>query len=200
MKNKMAADNVNLHDLDLLRREAESLVQAGCAPVSKTGAIGANALALLHSMASAPENASAALKLLHEFQVHQVELELQQECLERSRDELNRALERYVERFDFAPIAYLSLDRDGQIIETNIAAAALFGIERNAMNGHRIDRLVMSEYRLSLLGLVKRLSNGSPRETCEAMIVAHGGVAQKVQIVATTSQSDSSLMMVFVAI
>ncbi|MES2883391.1 MAG: PAS domain S-box protein [Pseudomonadota bacterium] len=193
----MTSGKANLDNQGSLRRKAEALVQAGSAPVSKTGAIGANALALLHSMASAPANASAALKLLHEFQVHQVELELQQEHLEHSRDELNLALERYVERFDCAPVAYLSLDREGRILEANLAAAALFGLERNAMNGRRIDTLVTTQYQLLLLGLVKRMSSGSARETCEAMVEADG-VTQQVQIVATTSQNEASLMMVVI--
>lgn len=181
-----------------LRSQAEALLQAGTAPISKTGALGANALSLLHGMAKAPENASAALKFLHELQVHQVELDLQHEQLERSQDRLNLALERYVERFDFAPVGYLAVDRDGRILEGNLAAADLLGVERDALNGRRIDSLVTTQYRFPLLGLVKRLCNGSQRETCEAQVDGGGGVVRQVQIVATTLPSDGCLMMVLI--
>lgn len=183
-----------------LRRQAEVLLQAGTAPVSRTSVLGAPALSLLNEMASAPENASAVLKLLHELQVHQVELDLQQEQLDLSRDELGRALERYVDRFDSAPVAYLAVDREGRILEGNLAAAGLLGLERDALNGLRIDSLVHVEFRLPLRGLMKRLAGGSPKEICDTRIDAADGRARRFQIVASTSPGDRALLMVFIEV
>lgn len=194
----MTSGDATPENQNALRRQAEALLQAGTAPVSKAGVIGATALSLLNRMASAPENASAALKLLHELQVHQVELDLQQEHLEQSRDELSRALERYVERFDFAPVGYLAVDRDGRMLEGNLAAAELFGVEREALSGPQIDSLVAPQFRLPLLGLMKRLRGGSPREVCEAQIDVGEGLVRSFQIVASPSPGDRSLMMVFI--
>lgn len=171
-------------------------MRSGTSPVSTTAVMGIEALSLLHTMGSASASASAALKLLHEFQVHQVELDMQHEHLQRSSCELNRALESYVERFDDAPVAYLVLNRDGQITEGNVAAAELFSLEREAICGQRIDRLVTAEHRLMLLGLLKRLSAGSAKETCEAMVRKLDGEHQKVTIVARTAQRDAAIMMV----
>ncbi len=196
----MTAHDATLKNQHPLRGQAEALLQAGAAPASKSGAIGANALALLHDMAHTPANASAALKFLHELQVHQVELDLQQAQLEQGREELERALQRYVERFDFAPVVTLAVDREGRIIEANLAAAALFGVEREALNGSRIDSLVTAQYRMPLLGLVKRLCGGSAREVCETQLEGGGGVLRQFQVVANTSPSDHSLLMVFIAL
>ena len=181
-----------------LRYHAEALIRAGTPPRAKVATTGAEALALLHDMSTDPRSASAVVKLLHELQVHQVELDLQHEQLEQSRDELTHALDRYVERFDFAPVGYVAADRDGKIIEGNLAAADLFGVEQATLSGRRIDSLVTSETRLALLAMLKRLSNGGSRETCEAQVNGGGGILQLYQVVATVSPSDQTLMIVFV--
>jgi PAS domain S-box-containing protein len=181
-----------------LRHHAEALIQAGTPPRAKVATTGAEALALLHDMSTDPRSASAVVKLLHELQVHQVELDLQHEQLEQSREELTHALGRYVERFDFAPVGYVAADRDGKIIDGNLAAADLFGVEQAALSGRRIDSLVTSETRLALLAMLKRLSNGGSRETCEAKVNGGGGVLRLYQVVATVSPSDQTLMLVFV--
>ena len=48
-------------------------------------------------------------RLIHELSVHQIELEMQQEELMQSRDEMEAGLERYTELYDFAPVGYLTL-------------------------------------------------------------------------------------------
>jgi PAS domain S-box-containing protein len=186
-------------EIDLpLRHQAEALIQRGSPPRAKVAATGAEAIALLHRMASDPERASDVLKLLHELQVHQVELDLQHEQLEQSRDELAHALDRYVERYDFAPVGYFAVDRDGKILEGNLAAAEFCGVERAALSGRRIDSLVTPRSRLALLALLKRLGTSDSRDTCEVQIDEAGKVSRLFQVVATVSPSDRSLMMMFV--
>jgi PAS domain S-box-containing protein len=69
-------------------------------------------------------------RLLHELQVHQIELEMQNEELRRSREELELSRNKYAELYDFAPVGYFTLDAHGFIREVNLAGAQLLGIER----------------------------------------------------------------------
>ena len=81
-------------------------------------------------------------RLLHELDIHQVELELQNEELRRARVELEAALERYAELFEFAPIGYTALAEDDTIREINHAGARLLGREQVRLVATRFSALV----------------------------------------------------------
>jgi PAS domain S-box-containing protein len=68
--------------------------------------------------------------LCHELEVHQVELEMQNEELRRVQAELAASEEKYRDLYEFAPIGYLTLEGSGRILEANVAAASILGVER----------------------------------------------------------------------
>src|SRR5512141_1632301 len=76
-------------------------------------------------------------RLNHELQVHQIELEMQNEELRRVRDELEVSLARSTELYDFAPVGYATLDGKSTILEINLAGAAMLGKERARVIGQR---------------------------------------------------------------
>lgn len=76
-------------------------------------------------------------ELLHELRAHQIELELQNEELQRARAALEISHNRYLNLYEFAPVGYLTLTSDGKIVEINLTAAMLLGVERsNLLNRH----------------------------------------------------------------
>ena len=77
-------------------------------------------------------------RLYHELQVHQAELEEQNEALRGSHAALEAERRRYAELFHLAPIGYLVLAEDGAIVEANRAAAELLGVGTDALPGHQI--------------------------------------------------------------
>ena len=81
-------------------------------------------------------------RLLHELQVHQVELEMQNAELQEARDRLEALLEKYTDLYDFAPVGYFSLDEQGRILEVNLTGAALLGVERSRLIHLRLPRFV----------------------------------------------------------
>lgn len=88
-----------------------------------------------------------AQRILHELQVHQVELELQNEELKQSKAEVDAGLEKYTDLYDFAPVGYFTLDGIGTIQLLNLTGASLVGIERSKLMGRRFGLLIAPEQR-----------------------------------------------------
>lgn len=88
-----------------------------------------------------------AEELLHELEVHHIELEMQNEQLRQSQIELEKSRDRYVVFYDFATVGYLTLTDSGMIAEANLTGAKLLGVERSKLQHYRFDRFVAPEYR-----------------------------------------------------
>ena len=95
--------------------------------------------------ASAPvvgASARSAEELLHELQVHQIELEMQNEALREARNALEESRDRFVDFYEFSPVGYLTLTDTGMIAEINLTGAALLGEERGRLLNHRFVRFI----------------------------------------------------------
>lgn len=190
-------DVIGLHQ-SKLRSDAEHLIEHGKAPRTHGWIPGVEVLALLHGLASSPASANDALKLLHELQVHQVELDLQKEQLEQSRQELAADLDRYVELFDLAPMGYFNIDDQGRIVEGNLAGARLFGVEREQMLGRPIASFLAAESRPLLADLLSRLRTSGARQVCTVRPDRDESASGTCQVVADAIPGNASYLLVII--
>ena len=72
------------------------------------------------ALAEQPPSEIDARALVHELQVHQIELEMQNEELDRAQAQTQEALDKYIDLFDFAPLGYFRLTQEGVIREANL--------------------------------------------------------------------------------
>ncbi len=84
-------------------------------------------------------------ELLHELHVHQIELEMQNVALREARIKAEESRDRYVDLYDFSPVAYLTLASDGLIAEANLVAANLLGADRATLINAQFGKFLSSE-------------------------------------------------------
>jgi PAS domain S-box-containing protein len=106
----------------------------------------AEAEAMVGSLSPA-ETAQPAEILLHELLVHKVQLEMQNEELRRAYSALEEARDRYIDLYEFAPVGYITINREGLISEINLTGSALLGVERIKLINRRFSKFVASQDR-----------------------------------------------------
>ncbi|WP_052812916.1 PAS domain-containing sensor histidine kinase [Desulfonatronum thioautotrophicum] len=113
--------------------------------------------------------------LIHDYQVHQIELELQNEELRQTQADLEESRVRYFELYDLAPVGYVTISESGLILEANLAASILLGMDRSALLKQPISRFIHKEDQdIYYLHRKKRFETGEPQE-CELRLVRLDG-------------------------
>ena len=140
-------------------------------------------------------------RLLQELQVHQIELELQNEELVAHRAELEAALARYTDLYDFAPVGYATLAPDGTLKQTNLAAARLLGSTRAQLEGKRLALFVVEADRRALCDWLDQVFANSEPQPCQLSLClteATKGPQTTVQIDAQRNASGSECRAVLI--
>ena len=107
------------------------------------------------------------LKLIHELEVHQIELELQNEELMLAKLQAGAACEKYAELFDFAPLGYFILSKDGEIIELNLTGSKMIAKERSRLKNSHFVFFVASASKPIFNLFLAKIFQTSVKETCE---------------------------------
>ena len=134
------------------------------------------------SQAGRPPTAAEARRLVHELQVHQIELELQNQTLLEVRDQLEQSLERYTDLYDFAPVGYFTLTGNGTILDLNLAGAALLGHDRSRLIRRRFGLFVSPDTRLTFSRFLDRVLAGTEQERCEIALAAPSAAPRRAHL------------------
>lgn len=156
-------ENIHTGDTGLRRRAEKRLGETSGAP-------------------SPPGPAEDPQRLLHELQVHQIELEMQLEELRQARDAEAAALKKYTDLYDFAPVGYVSLDRTGAIRSVNLTCSALIGIERDRLIGRRFGLFVADKSRSTFAVFLEKVFASRAKEVCEVALLKEDNYELFVQI------------------
>ena len=135
--------------------------------------------------------------LVHELEVHQIELEMQNRELREAQRLLEESRDRYADLYDFAPLGYVTLDKKGCIQEINLAAAKLLGKERKFLLGMPASTFVVQEQKAALRAHLEKCAQGLDKVTSEFGIVAGDGTSSVVEFHSIPIQDAESGLTLF---
>lgn len=158
-------------------------------PTLAAAALRRRAEARLRERQNPQGTAADPQRLVHELQVHQVELEMQNTELQEARDRMEALLEKYTDLYDFAPVGYFSLDDQGRILEVNLTGAAMLGVERSRLINRRFQQFVVPASRLGFLRFLEQVFAGAGKQGWEATLLNEDGAAFSAELQAVWAAS-----------
>ncbi len=142
-----------------------------------------------------------ALKLYHELSVHQIELELQNEELLQAQEKANAlAKEKYIELFDFAPSGFLTLSREAKIIDLNLCASRMLGLERAYLRFRRFNLFVSNDTRPVFNLFLEKVFNSKRKETCEVELIVNSYLTLDVLLDGIVAENGDGCLVTMVDI
>lgn len=109
-------------------------------------------------------------QLVHELQVHQIELEMHNEALRHAYDEADALRDRYADIYDFAPVSYITLNREGVIVDLNLSGAILLGIKGSQKSRHRFAAFVSPGSVNDFNQFLEAVLPATQKTTCEIIL------------------------------
>jgi PAS domain-containing protein len=109
-------------------------------------------------------------RLMHELQVHQIELEMQNEELQEAYETSEAALKKYTILYDFAPMGYFTLDSDGSICDLNFTGAEILGDRRISLVNSNFKLFVAEESLPVFNNFLDIVFTGNSKESCEVRL------------------------------
>lgn len=164
----------NLSEAEILRQKAEELFNKQVSNLSQ------------------PQGESDILKLNHELSVHQIELEIQNNELIRAKEALELAVEKYTDLYDFAPTAYITLSREGQILRMNLSASKMIGKERQYLIKYLFILFITDDTKQTFIHFFNEIFKSQSVQTCELTIMKNGKVLLNVYLIGIITKNGES--------
>ncbi|MEI7725289.1 MAG: PAS domain S-box protein, partial [Bacteroidota bacterium] len=178
-------DNDNKSEAEKLRQKAEELLKTATPPVSIT-------------TLSLSETDPA--KLIHELQVHQVELEMQNEELRNAWTSGQIVINKYTELYEFAPTGYLSLSKEGRIVESNFSASQMLGKDRQRLIHSSFAFFVSKDTKPVFDLFFKNIFTNEIKETCELTLIKNDCSPVYVQLTGLLNENGNQCLISIVDI
>lgn len=106
-------------------------------------------------------------KLLHELQVHQIELEMQNEELRQAYETAETALKKYTMLYDFSPIGYFTINQEGRILDLNFSGAEILREKRISLTDNNFKLFVHDDSKAMFNDFLERVYANNLKESCQ---------------------------------
>jgi two-component system sensor histidine kinase/response regulator len=165
----------NQSSAEILRQKAEELIK--------------NKLPIAAALKTwMPE--AEALRIIHELEVHQIELELQNEELHRALTDAETAKNKFTDLYDFAPSGYFTLSIEGDIIGLNLTGAKMLGNERSHLQNRHFALFVSKDTRPVFSLFLEKIFYSKIQETCEVKLLNNGDMPLFVLLIGIVTKNE----------
>jgi len=148
----MSNEEQNLTDAQMLRLKAEEQLKEKQKKIDK------------------PVIETDVKKLLYELQVHQIELEMQNEELREAIEMAETALKKYTMLYDFAPMGYFTLESDGSICDLNFTGSDMLGDKRFSLVNSNFKLFISKDSQVVFNDFFSKVYASNAKESCEVML------------------------------
>ncbi|MFV5695221.1 ATP-binding protein [Flavobacterium sp. LB3P122] len=128
------------------------------------------------------------LKLIHEFEVHQIELQMQNEELLVAKEQSEIAAEKYTNLYDFAPSGYLTLTKTGKVTALNLTGSQMLGKERSRLIESQFGFFVTNDTKPIFNLFLEKVFTNTLKECCEVKLVADNNTITNVYLTGIITQ------------
>lgn len=135
------------------------------------------------------------LKLIHELEVHQIELEVQSEELTRTKIIAQKAAEKYTQLYDFAPVGYFTLSCKGEILDLNLSGASMLRKERSLLKNSMFGFFVSIETRPIFNQFLEKVMSSLNKESCEVNLSENPNQPLYVQLTGIVSENKKHCLL-----
>jgi PAS domain-containing protein len=136
-----------------------------------------------------------AVKLLHELQVHQIELEMQNEELIQANEAAETALRKYTMLYDFAPMGYFTIEPDGIINELNFTGAEILGDKRFSLVNSNFKLFITEDSRPVFDKFFSKVFSKKGKESCEVNIGYNGNPSSAVYMEGVVTGDENKCLL-----
>ena len=147
------------------------------------------------SKSDSPLSETDTLKLIHELEVHQIELELQNKELNLARSDALLTAEKFTELYDFSPTSYFSLSKEGKIIELNLGAAKMLGKVRSALIDNVFGFFVSRDTKQHFGLFLKQVFKSNAKETCEVTLLTDDATQMHVLLTGIATENGKQCLL-----
>ncbi len=132
--------------------------------------------------AAPPVTEADTWALVHELEVHQIELEMQNEEMRRVQEQLKESRAKYFDLYNLAPVAYLTVSVEGEILEANLTVAKILGVAKSQLLGKPAAQFIVREDLAIYRSHQRRLFETSEPQVCELRVIGKDGGSLWVQL------------------
>jgi len=129
-------------------------------------------------------------RLAYEFQVHQIELDLQNDNLQQTQVELEYSRDKYSSLYDFAPVGYFTISDKGIFLEANLTCATMLGIERSSLINKPLSKFIKREDNNKYYRYILHVFEKHEHKTVELMVVKKDGTEFYAQLECVVTQDE----------